>query len=205
VSHGPEVHQRRSLRLAGYDYRWPGTYFVTVCAHGHRYLFGEIIEGAMHPNALGELVETCWQEIPAHIAATRLDAFALMPNHLHGIVVIECRGKACLAPTLDGPGAPSEPTYPPRGVPSRSLGAIVGAFKSSVTRQARQQGLIGAEALWQRGYYEHIIRSDREWEEIARYTTSNPALWADARLQPPTAFGDAAQASGRPVLNWRPA
>lgn len=89
MTYDPEKHHRRSMRLQGYDYTQPGSYFVTLCTHKRECLFGEIIEGDMHPNTYGVIVETCWSELPGHYPNCSLDAFVLMPNHVHGIIVFE--------------------------------------------------------------------------------------------------------------------
>ncbi len=118
-------------------------------------------------NKIGILVSECWQEIPQHFSNVKLDEFIIMPNHLHGIIVIINRsGEACLAPT-------------PIPVKSKkdTLGSIVGSFKSSVTKQAKKFPLLVKGILWQRGYYEHIIRNDEELKRVREYIATNPIRW----------------------------
>jgi REP element-mobilizing transposase RayT len=84
----PSNHRRRSIRLPEYDYAQPGAYFITVCTHQCACLFGNIVDGEMRLNEMGHMVQACWDEIPAHFAQVEMDAFVVMPNHVHGIVVI---------------------------------------------------------------------------------------------------------------------
>jgi hypothetical protein len=88
MSYNPDIHQRRSIRLKGYDYATPGAYFVTVCTHERECLFGDIVDGVMRLNEAGRMVNTVWDEIPAHYPGIDVDAFIVMPNHIHGIVAI---------------------------------------------------------------------------------------------------------------------
>jgi len=141
--------RRRRLRLAGYDYSRPGAYFVTICARDHQCLFGEIVAGAMRRNQIGETVAACWNEIPRHYANVVLDAFVVMPNHLHGILLLT---------DLVGAGH------------ARPLPLIVGSFKSAASRR------VGAR-IWQRDYWEHIIRSEDELNRIRHYVDDNPLCW----------------------------
>jgi len=88
MKYNPDIHHRRSIRLRDYDYSQAGAYFITICAHNRECLFGEIADGAMRLNAAGEIAMQCWQEIPLHFPHSALDEWVIMPNHLHGIVVL---------------------------------------------------------------------------------------------------------------------
>ncbi len=99
MPYDPHRHHRRSIRLRGYDYTCPGAYFITVVTWGRECLFGEILDGEMQMNELGAVAQSCWQEIPAHFPNVQLDAYVVMPNHIHGIRDYGCRGDACVAPT----------------------------------------------------------------------------------------------------------
>jgi putative transposase len=88
MPYNPNIHHRRSIRLPGYDYTQAGAYFVTICTNQRQRLFGEIVDGKMHLNLCGQVVVSRWQNIPRHFPCVKLDEFVLMPDHLHGIVVI---------------------------------------------------------------------------------------------------------------------
>ncbi len=177
-------HQRRSVRWVGHDYAQAGAYFVTICTHGHVCLFGRVVDGAMELNAAGRAVQRCWCGIPAHFSQVELDAFVVMPNHVHGVLIIvgadhgECVG-------ANDPGANDDSPLPParlaRGT-SNTLGSIVRGFKIGVTRWMRRNTAV--RDVWQRSYYEHVIRDQRALQRIRRYIGENPATWAHDEENP---------------------
>ena len=174
----PNRHRRRSIRLKEWDYTQPGAYFVTICSHTRAPLFGRVVDGDMVLNEYGEIVRACWREIPDHFPHVELDAFVVMPNHIHGIIVIvdHIVGATHASPLPEN--------VPPRGPASGSLGAIVGSFKSTVTKRINiGRGTPGAP-VWQRNYYEHIIRNDRALNAIRHYITENPLRWHLDRYNP---------------------
>ena len=173
MKYNPEVRRRRSIRLRGYDYARPGSYFVTVCTHRRESLFGEVIDGQMRRNALGDIVHAEWYATERVRPEVRLDAFVVMPNPLHGILeIIDVGARRRLAPTR------------PRGPAPGSIGAIVGQIKS-LTHKAinRARGTPGMP-VWQRNYYEHVIDNDRELERIREYICNNPLRWPFDRENP---------------------
>jgi putative transposase len=125
----PNNHHRRSIRLKGYDYTQPGAYFVTMVTFRRECLFGEVIGGEMVLNPWGSVVDECWRAIPNHFPNVELGAYVVMPNHIHGIVVIREMGLS-----VGTRHASPLPSNPPRGVIPNFLGAIVGSVKSAVTR-----------------------------------------------------------------------
>ena len=151
-------HLRRSLRLEGYDYSQAGAYFVTTCAQGRECLFGEVDSAAMRLNAAGEVVERTWTDLGARFPTIGLDAFAVMPNHFHAIVVLA-------------------------GVTPK-LGDVVGAFKSLSAIAINRLLLRSGRSLWQRNYYEHIIRTEAALNRIREYITTNPLRWQLDRENP---------------------
>jgi putative transposase len=169
-----EKHHRRSIRLPGYDYSRMGAYFVTVCTHNRMCLFGDVLNGEMHPNPIGCIVVEEWRRSAAIRQEIGLDAFALMPNHLHGIVIIQGTGERIGATgrsPLPGPG-------------KQSLASFLAGFKSATAKRINlARGAPGAP-VWQRNYYEHIIREQADWDHILEYIASNPALWAKDRENP---------------------
>jgi len=185
----PQRHHRHALRLPGYDYSQAGAYFVTLCTHNRECLFGEIANGQMRLNEAGRLVQDCWTWLAQQYPYVELDAWVIMPNHLHGVLVIrECRGGSRTAPTEDrhkplierGP-LPSAPTAPTARKP---LGRLIGAFRTVST--PRINALRGAPVLpvWQRNYYEHIIRDEEGLQRIREYIAHNPARWETDRENP---------------------
>jgi putative transposase len=168
-------HHRRSIRYPGYDYTQPGAYFVTIVTNGHKPIFGKIIDQEICYFDLGNIVKTCWSEIPIHFRDVDVDPHIIMPNHIHGIITIHeggCRGTIYRAPTADNQSPPhSEFGKPVRG----SLATIVRTFKASVSRIAKQE--LGLLNIWQRNYYEHIIRNEQELLKIYDYILTNPNQW----------------------------
>ncbi|MDM8001041.1 MAG: transposase, partial [Dehalococcoidia bacterium] len=126
----PDKRHRLSIRLKEYDYAQPGAYFVTICTHQRECLFGHVVNGEMHLNEAGGIAQRCWENIPTHFPSVELDAFVIMPNHIHGVIAITefCRGERFFAPT------PSTTT--PKS-PSRTIGSIVRGFKIGVTKWFR--------------------------------------------------------------------
>jgi len=192
MSYDPERHHRRSIRLRGYDYAQAGYYFVTMVAHQRACLFGEIADGQMRVSACGEIVQEEWTRSPQVRAEIDLDVFMVMPNHLHGIVVIR-----------DDVGAHGRAPLPPGGGPRRaprSLGSLVAGFKSAVTKRVNEVRGTPRLPVWQRSYYERVIRNERELEAIRQYIVDNPTRWA-GDAENPANVG----AHGRaPLQDWPP-
>ena len=164
-------HQRRSIRLKEYDYSQEGAYFVTVCTQKHYCLFGKIVDGAMLLNQFGEIVHNEWMRTAIARPNAAIDSFIVMPNHLHGIIIINeyniRRG--------DPAGRPYTPM--PRGPSSNSIGAMVGQFKSLATKRVHALRGTPGERVWQRNYYEHVIRNDADLNDIRQYILDNPVKW----------------------------
>lgn len=180
---------RRSIRLKGYNYSREGVYFVNLCCRQRACLFGEIVAGEMHLNALGAAVAACWWVIPDHFPHAALDAFVVMPNHLHGIIVLTGNGVAAIDGG-DGNGAnvdeanvysPLHKPLPLRS-PSLTIGSIVRGFKIGVGKWLRAQG--SDTQIWQRNYYEQIVRDDTGLQRVRQYIADNPARWDDDAEHP---------------------
>jgi len=157
----PKIHHRRSHRLPSYDYSQPGKYGVTICTQNKEHLFGQVVEGEMRRSQLGDYVELCWKWLARHYAYVELDEWIVMPNHLHGILVI-----------TNGMGGP--PTAPAKRKP---LGGLVGAFKTASTDWYNQQRGTPGAPLWQRDFYDHIIRNEDELNKTREYIRTNPLRW----------------------------
>jgi len=192
-------HHRRSIRLPGYDYRSPGAYFVTICVQGGECRLGEVVDGEMRLNEWGEIASDYWLRIPDHFDHVQLDAWVVMPNHMHGIVLIVGRGEVSPETTSladDPKPGEADPQDKESGMDASplqpgSLGAIIGNYKSVSTRRInRVRGAPGTR-FWQRNYWEHIIRDERSLNRIREYIQNNPARWAEDQLHPdapPNAF-----------------
>lgn len=173
---------RRSIRLRGYDYANAGAYYLTICTHERLNSFGCITDGMMNPSPLGDIVQRCWHAIPEHMPHADVGEFVVMPDHVHGIVIIRrsVAGAGHVGARHDAPlrnAPPTDPRKPP-GIPRGALSQIVASFKSAVTRAAYHDGLVvRGTRVWQRGYYDHIIRDAASHARIARYIRDNPSNW----------------------------
>ncbi len=162
-------HHRRSLRLKGYDYTQAGAYFVTICTERRQLFFDE--------EPLRKIAEDCWLAIPTYNEGVSLDEWVVMPNHLHGIIVLEGNPpKDILAnPPKRDASNPFSMMSPKRG----SLGVIIRKYKGAVTTLCRSANRF--DFGWQRNYYEHIIRNERALDAIRAYIANNPANWQSDR------------------------
>ncbi len=219
-------HNRHSIRLQGYDYTRPGAYFITIVAHDRKCLFGEIVNGDMRMNECGEMAQQCWLEIPNHFPQTQLDEYIIMPDHIHGIIIINdfpmvgaknfsfrpyhsnhppdranhrpnhsnhpprsCQSSPRSSEPSPQPSEPSpnnmgakifspRPNTTPFRSPSQTIGSIVRGFKIGVTKWMHQNTDI--QNIWQRNYYEHIIRNADELHRIRQYIRDNPRNWQES-------------------------
>jgi putative transposase len=181
----PEKHHRRSIRLKGYDYSQPGAYFVTICTRGKQCLLGKIVNGEMKLNELGEIVEAAWFDLPAHYSHVELGTFCIMPNHVHMIIILNdgdtrvggdwLSSIAEMQPpsTLDVIQSDLKPTPPKR----HPLSEIVRALKTFSARRINEILHASGTPVWQRDYYERVIRNEQEYDQIALYINSNPLNW----------------------------
>ena len=182
VEFDPKIHHRRSIRLAGYDYAQAGAYYVTIVTWQREFLFGGIVNGEMRLNRHGKIAEECWQLIPKHFPDVELGAYVIMPNQVHGIIMINDTDKNRVATNSQPVGASHDTPLRPRGVSSGSLGAIIGSFKSAVTKRIGRE--LNETGIWQRSFYEHIIRNDKEFANIQAYVINNPVLWDEDEENP---------------------
>jgi putative transposase len=176
-------HHRRSIRLRGYDYSSVGAYFVTVCAYDRECLFGTVEGGRVRLNDYGLVARREWLRSAAHRPEIELEAFVVMPNHVHGIVIItdnEPVGAQRVAPPgrvgAENVGAEH---VPPLHRTSGSLGSFVAGFKMAVTKRINEMREAPGAPVWQRNYYERIIRDDDEAMAIRAYIYENPRRWPE--------------------------
>ena len=176
--------RRKSIRLKGWDYSEPGAYFVTICTHNRQPLFGQVVDGEMVLNEYGQIVREAWFDLPNHYAHVELDAFVVMPNHVHAIIVL----------TADPVGAGLKPAPTPAAptpAPTRHpLSEIVRALKTFSARRINALRGTPGVPVWQRNYYEHIIRTERALNAIRRYIAENPLRWYLDRYNPNAAAPD---------------
>lgn len=164
---------RKRLRLPEYDYSTAGDYFVTICTHEHRLVFGSIQDGIVNLNDAGRIVEKHWNELPHHYASVVLDSFVVMPNHVHGILFLQ-------AP--DEIPEDNQPRAGHRTAPT--LGDVIRSLKKfSAIEINKGRGTTG-QPFWQRSYYEHIIRNEEELRRICQYIQDNPMQWEFDRENP---------------------
>ena len=182
----PERHHRRSIRLKGYDYHQPGAYFVTICTQDRACLFGDAVEGEIQLNDAGRMVHDVWNELPNHYPGIAIDAFVVMPNHIHGIMILVGADPRVCPNAGQPPVGVGPRAYPgqPQGVaPTLGLPDVVHRFKTMTTRRytdgAKQLGWEPFRGrLWQRNYYEHIIRNEESLNRIREYILTDPMHWA---------------------------
>jgi REP element-mobilizing transposase RayT len=181
VRFDPERLHRRSIRLKGYDYSQPGAYFITICTQDRACLFGEVVDGEMRLNDAGQMVQDVWDELPAFYPGVQTDAFIVMPNHIHGIIILVGAGShAC----------PDEIGQPQGVAPTRlSLPDVVHRFKTMTTKRyidgVKKFGWTPfRRRLWQCNYYEHIIRNDHALQRFREYIWTNPLRWHLDRENP---------------------
>jgi putative transposase len=161
-----------TTRLRDWNYAARGWYFVTICIENKRGYFGRIIDAQQYLSALGEYAEACWREIPSHHKNVTLDEFIVMPNHVHGIIVID--GPGCMPPLRRrGERRPVQP-LPAVSPKASSLGGVVRSYKSAVSTWAHAKGL---KFNWQPRFHDRIIRGKNSLENIRQYIRNNPINW----------------------------
>jgi REP element-mobilizing transposase RayT len=192
MTYDPDKHHRRSIRLRGYDYSQSGAYFITICTQDRGCLFGEVVDGEMRLNQFGELVEMTWHNLPHHVDGIVLDAFVVMPNHVHGIIMIvePSVGTGSAGTGFVGAGfvrAGSEPaptTDEPPHKKRHGLPEIVRQFKTFSARHINSLRHASGGPVWQRNYYEHVIRNEKSVNSIREYIINNPLQWELDRENP---------------------
>jgi REP element-mobilizing transposase RayT len=185
-----ESRRRRSIRLKEYDYSQPGAYFVTICTNGRQCLFGDIVDDEMVLNGTGVMVQQVWNSLPGRFQNIESDQFVVMPNHIHSIIVLtgNGRGESCIRPhSIDHKKGDHKDR--PYGTLPGTLGRVVQAFKSITAKKyidaVKQWGWSPSDRrLWQRNYYEHVIRNEAELDRVRRYIEENPIKWALDRENP---------------------
>jgi REP element-mobilizing transposase RayT len=170
----PRKRRRNSMRHVNHDYTAPGAYFVTICVQDRRPLFGRVVQGTMYLSALGAIAHHCWPAVTRHHKHVQLDTYIVMPNHVHVLLLL-------LAP-------PNKQSRPQRRQFARpvagSISTLVGTYKAEVTRRARRAGLAPPGKLWQRNFWDSIVRDQQGLDRVRRYIETNPQRWNADRLHP---------------------
>lgn len=220
MPHKPIIPIRRTTRIPEYDYTQQGAYFITICTHLKKHIFGEIKSGNMNLSPLGEIAYYQWLQLPNRFSNIELDAFVIMPNHIHGIIIITKnnnptprRGEAGESRHNSPPKNPISPVYPeimflacegspdlsnrvssqaltsnsypptispsPHGTVSGSISAIIQNYKSLTSRKINTLLRSKNNPVWQRNFYEHIIRDETDYDRIVEYIDNNPISWSD--------------------------
>jgi REP element-mobilizing transposase RayT len=172
----PKKYRRRSIRVPGYDYSQPGAYFVTTVTYQWECLFGEVVDREMRLNGNGKVVKWEWERLLHRFPFIELGTYIVMPNHFHGILIFHESVRATRTDQID---PESDITTFQSITPDGNNGsAIVGQFKSRVTKRLWKNPDLNGTPIWQRNYYDHIIRDETEWNKIHLYIESNPINWA---------------------------
>ena len=158
-------YHRHSIRLRGFDYSQEGYYFVTICTYHHECLFGEIVDGKIVLNPLGLIVKHNWIAISNHFKFVRINQYMIMPNHIHGILIVDGVGAGLPRPTSG------------RGNRAPTLGQMIAYFKYVCAKQIHRIIDNPQLPIWQRNYYEHIIRNEKDYWAIKQYIKDNPKNW----------------------------
>ena len=156
------MRRRKQIRLKEYDYSQPGAYFITICTKDRMTLFGKIVGGDVIMNEYGKIVGSCWNALTDHYDNIALDEFVVMPNHIHGIIIINDNAVGARLP---------------RPYKKITLGNIVGYFKYQSTVRINEIQKTPGCSVWQRGFYEHVIRDENSLNHICEYITTNPVRW----------------------------
>lgn len=200
--YNPDIHHRRSIRLREFDYRNAGAYFVTICSFQRECLFGEVVDGEMRLNTSGAALDACWRAITNHFPNVQLDEYVIMPNHFHAILDITVsesiwsKGAAFVGAKQGSSASPDSGdngnnignsnkgeageafASPLRdGTVSGSLGSVIQNFKSVSTRKINKMRNNPGCPVWQRNYYEHVIRNETDLANIRQYIANNPMKW----------------------------
>ena len=168
MTYDPIRHHRRALRLQHYDYSWPAWYYVTICTSDRLCVLGKIVSDQMVLSQWGNLAQQQWVWLPKHFPTVELDAHVVMPNHIHGIIIINNPRRGEITSPLQ-----NDPNM--RGKPS--LGKTVAFYKYQTTKMINEMKASPGARFWQRNYYEHIIRNENDLHRLRPYVVNNPLQW----------------------------
>ncbi len=191
MTYNPNIHNRMSHRLQGYDYSQCGAYFITICTYKKEHLFGEILDAEIKLNLIGQYAYQQWKQIPLRFENVDLGEFVIMPNHIHAIIVKNTRwdegaenesADAKRWPYFDPSCLQEHQPTQPNGTISGSIGAIIQNYKSGTTRKIKSLPGKNNLKIWQANYYDHIIRDEKDYDRIKDYICNNPINWEKDEL-----------------------
>lgn len=172
-----------SARHQNWDYRWAGAYFITICTENRTHFFGEITDGQMNLYSIGVIADILWYEIKNHAKNVDLGEFVVMPNHIHGVLILNDVDDEKDKNTLvDTDMASNQKTIGQQRFQNQgknSVSSIIGGYKAAVTKHARR---LGFDFGWQTRFYDNIIKSDESFQRITNYIINNPVLWKDDKF-----------------------
>lgn len=163
-----------SIRLPNYDYSQEGEYFITICTQDRQHLFGEIVNNEMQLSEFGKIAQLCWEQIPEHFNSATLDEFVIMPNHVHGIIILNDNNRIEISNSRK-----EEFSKPVSG----SIPTIIRSYKSAVTKKINELRKTLGEKVWQTGFYESIIKEPTELYFVQEYIKNNPHNWKEDELR----------------------
>ena len=163
-----EIPRRKSIRVPGFDYSQPGAYFITIVAQNRKNLFGNIVDTNLEYNPIGRIVDNSWSWLFEHFEYIDMDEYCVMPNHFHGIIWINDSSRG---------GSRTTPTSDVKLI--KPLGRLIGVFKTVSTKSINLLNGTPGHQIWQRNYYERIIRNGQELDAIRAYIQSNPLNWTE--------------------------
>ncbi|WP_353932223.1 transposase [Okeanomitos corallinicola TIOX110] len=196
MTYNPNIHKRQSIRLKGYDYSQSGLYFITICCYQRECLFGNIINSQMILNNFGELIKEEWLKSAEIRKEIELDNFVIMPNHFHGIVIINQEiNRDFIKNNVDfldnnvgangrSPLQQIQSSSLKISMKPKSLSSLIAGFKSATTKKINMIRNTPQNPVWQRNYYDHIIRNDESLARIREYVENNPLSWENDQLHP---------------------
>jgi putative transposase len=168
MAHKPIIRRRKSIRLKEYDYSQPGEYFITICTYDKKCVFGEVVEEKIRLSSIGKIAKKYWEEIPEHFLNVKLDEYVIMLNHVHGIVIItEGRDLINQIPTRNN--------FPLMKNPKMTLGKVIRYNKARSSKHIHDSGHV--DFRWQSLFYDRIVRSEKELNNIRDYIANNPFKW----------------------------
>jgi len=196
MTYNPDIHKRQSIRLKGYDYSQSGLYFITICCYQRECLFGNIINSQIILNNFGQLIKEEWLKSAEIRKEIEFDDFVIMPNHFHGIVIINQEiNSDFMKNDVDfqdnnvgangrSPLQQIQSSRPKISMKPKSISSLIAGFKSATTKKINIIRNTPQNPVWQRNYYDHIIRNDESLARIREYVQNNPLSWENDQLHP---------------------
>ncbi|MBN2426488.1 MAG: transposase [Calditrichaceae bacterium] len=176
MKYDPQKRHRRSIRLPEWDYSQAGGYYVTIVTRNRECLFGDIVDGKMLLNEYGLIAKTVWNDLPNHYDHIKLDEYVIMPNHVHGIIMI-MENDGSVEAIHESPLHKSPRRRLPMQRRKMTLPKIIGRFKMNTAKHINIMRNSPDVPVWQRNYWEHIIRDENELNRIRQYIVNNPSQW----------------------------